>query len=211
MTAERFHPRRRDDERDRLLAALVLGAGQVGFGALDPLRIAQLAELPEPSFHRLFADPADCLAALYEEASARVGGAVARAAQDHAEWPVAVAATTAAVLHLAARDLALTSLCALDLGFIDAPARARRQEDVRRLAGLLRRGREHCPHGDRMPDLLEQANVAGAIFVVGLEARRGRLDPAGLAPEITHFLLVPYLGRAEALRLAGSSPSARDR
>jgi AcrR family transcriptional regulator len=198
----RGHPFRRGDDRGKLLAALVDAGAGCGFRSLTSAQISACAGLPGWSFHRYFDDLSDCLLAAYGEAAAWIATALADAAAEAEDWASAVTAAVAVATGLAAADPPLARLCGLDLQRLDSPAAHRLRSDLDQLAAFLRRGREHCPHGDRLPATLERSALCAALGLLGAHARRGSSEPDRLARDITYHLLVPYLGQESALGFA---------
>jgi AcrR family transcriptional regulator len=202
-SSDRSHPFRRGDDRGRLLAALLGTGARFGYQSLTPAQVTAAAGLPGWTFYRYFDDTSDCLLAAYEEAGAWIGDALADATGESEDWPSAVAAAVAVGVELAAIDPPLGRLCGSDLRRLDSPAHRRLRRDLDQLAAFLSRGREHCPHGDRLPEPLERSALSATLGLLGAQARRGSLDSDRLARDITYFLLVPYLGQMSALEYAG--------
>jgi AcrR family transcriptional regulator len=200
--SDRSRSFRRGDDRGRLLSAFVDAAARSGFESLTPAQITASAGLPGWTFYRYFDDTSDCLLVAYEEAGAWISAALADATAESDDWASAVAAAVAVVVELAAIDPPLSRLCGLGLRRLDSPVGHRLRSDLDHLAAVLRRGRERCPHGDRLPEPLELSALSAALGLLGAQARRGSLEPDQLARDITYFLLVPYLGQASALGFA---------
>jgi hypothetical protein len=78
------------------------------------------------------------------------------------------------------------------------------------LAGLLAGGRAESPHGAELPSSTERSIAGGVATIVGNRVDRG--SPAALpelAPEVVQFVLTPYLGTAEARRIAIETTSGK--
>lgn len=71
------------------------------------------------------------------------------------------------------------------------------------IAGLLEGGRAESPHGDELPPTTERSIAGGVAAIVGNRVGRGRPgELLDLTSEIIQFVLTPYLGTAEAKRIA---------
>jgi AcrR family transcriptional regulator len=190
------------DPRTRLLAATIALVAEHGYAAAEPALIAAAAGVPAPGFHRYFADREaaalaahDCALAWLEEslAPAPIAGDL--------DWPRRVRATVEQALDLLAPFPDLTCFCAWEFPRSGPTARASHRAIVDRLAAALRTGRVESPWGADLPAHTERIAIGGAVSMLGQRARRGegtRLP--SLAPEITYFLIVPYLGIPAARR-----------
>lgn len=200
------------DPRSRLLAATVAVVAERGYAAADPALIATRAGVPAPSFHRYFAAPEAAALAAYDCAVDWLGENLKLAATGgDLDWPRRVRATVEKALDLLAPRPDFARFCAWDFPRSGRAALARHQGTVRRLGVGLRRGRASCPWAGQLPAQAEETAIGGALWLVGLRARRGALNPALLAPEIAYFLLVPYLGQTEAVRVAARAQPAAPR
>jgi hypothetical protein len=71
------------------------------------------------------------------------------------------------------------------------------------VAGLLEGGRTESPHGDELPPTTERTIAGGVATIIANRLGRARQgDLLELTPELVQFVLTPYMGTAEAKRLA---------
>src|ERR1700710_1742765 len=202
--------------RPRLRARPARGADRAGRGrpARPPSRgnsrpprgaqIAAGAGLPRAARARHFDDKEACYLATYDALVEWVGEGVRAALSRRGGWPQAVRTAVEAILDPIAADPRLARFCGLEAQRAGAPAFERHRAVVGELARSLRVGREHCAWGDELPDQLEETLVSGAIWSIARVAKSGGAESLrGLAPELTYFLLTPYLDVAEARRMAG--------
>jgi AcrR family transcriptional regulator len=192
------------DTRTRLLAGTVAVVAERGFAAADPALIAAEAGLPAPAFHRHFDDRDAAAAAVYD-------GTLAWLAARHRSnarppglaWPLRVRAVVADVLALLAPHPDLTYFCACEYRRSGPIARARHRAIVAGLAATLRVGRAENAWGAGLPAHTERTAIGGAFSLLSHRAGRGEgTQLSSLAPDITYFLLVPYLDIQEAKRIA---------
>jgi hypothetical protein len=74
------------------------------------------------------------------------------------------------------------------------------------VGGLLEGGRAESPHGDELPPSTERSIAGGVAAIVGERVGRGNADALrALTPEVVQFVLTPYLGTAEAKRIAAAT------
>jgi AcrR family transcriptional regulator len=193
-----------DDPHSRLLAATLATVGERGYAATTAAQIAAEAGLSDAVFAGHFADKEACYLATYDALVDWLGVGVRAALSRRGGWPWGVRIAVEATLGMIAEDPRLARLCGTEALLAGAPALGRHRATVRRLAEPLRAGREHCAWGHELPDQLEETVVSGAIWSIASRARSGCGERLlELAPELTYFLLTPYLDAAEARRLAG--------
>ena len=146
-------------------------------------------------------DPPDDFARAYEAAAAQLFDRIERACRGMDEWPLGVRAAIEAVLALLAADPRFARLLLFEPYAAGRRAEIRHEETLAGIAVLLRRGRSDT--AAHLPDLLEEGLVGGLVFIVARPLRAGEPERlACLGPELTALVLTPYLGRAEAERIA---------
>ena len=65
----------------------------------------------------------------------------------------------------------------------------------------LRVGRESAPHGEDLPDTLEETIVGGIFWVIYQRIVLGQTDQIeALLPDLVDFALTPYIGAESAQR-----------
>ncbi len=122
------------------------------------------------------------------------------------EWPERVAAGIRAAFDWVAAEPAAAQLLTNDALAGGSAGFERYERMIAYVAELLEPGRERVAHGERLPVITERAMASGVAM---LAAQRLSLDrqtelPA-IAGEAIQFVLTPYLGAAEARRVALSS------
>jgi AcrR family transcriptional regulator len=190
------------NQRNRLMAAALEVFATRGYAEGSVADVIAAAGVSRTVFYAHFADKEACLLATYDvlvdwlaEEAAGVP-----AAEDWVHRVVAVVGSLAARLSA---DPRLARLLTVEILRAGAPARARHEEVVGRLADALAGGRDCAADMPPTSAVLEPLLVSGAI---GFAARlvdsgmAGRL--ADLASELSEVLLAPFLGRAAAHRIA---------
>jgi AcrR family transcriptional regulator len=192
------------DQRGRILAATLATVAERGYGATTVAQIAAAAGVSRTVLARHFDDKEACYLATYDALVEWIGAGVRAALSRQGGWPRAVGTAVEAILDPIAADPRLARFCGVEAQRAGAAAFERHRATVGELARSLRVGREHCTWGGELPDQLEETLVSGAIWSIARAARSGKAEALlGLAPELTYFLLTPYLDVAEARRLAG--------
>jgi AcrR family transcriptional regulator len=191
------------NHRNRLLAGVIDSVAERGYAATTVTHITSAAGVSRGAFYRHFEDKRDCYLAAYDVVIAWIEAEVARALEDCGSWAQGVGIAVTRALEIFAADPRLARLCTVEILVAGAPALARYEATIERLASPLRAGRAERSLGAELPEHLEGSLVGGAISLIPryLNANSGdRLDE--LIPELTEFLLAPYLGVAAARRLA---------
>jgi AcrR family transcriptional regulator len=192
------------DQRGRILAATLATVAERGYGASTVAQIATEAGVSRAVLARHFDDKEACYLATYDALVEWIGEGVRAALSRPGGWPRAVRTAVEAILDPIAADPRLARFCGIEAQRAGAPAFERHRAVVGELARSLRVGREHCAWGNELPDQLEETLVRGAIWSIARVAKSGGAESLrGLAPELTYFLLTPYLDVAEARRMAG--------
>jgi AcrR family transcriptional regulator len=192
------------DRRARLLGATVATVAERGYASATVVQIAAAAGVSAADFDRCFAGKEECFLAAYDLAVEWLEEWIRAALAAQREgWPGDVRRAVQATLDLLALDPRLACLCGAEVLFAGPRALERHRATVARLAALLRSGRDHCDWGGELPAGLEETILSGAIWWLARSARNGDAERLGeIAPDLTYFLLVPYLDAAEARRLA---------
>lgn len=127
------------------------------------------------------------------------------ACASQSQWPLKIKAAVGAALTFAAAQPDRARLLCLDVLSLDAEVAARLLAANERLAALLADGRRHYPQAEDLPRLTEMTLVNAALALLGPRVTQGGADGiAELEPQLVEMLLLPYVGDAEAARLAAA-------
>jgi AcrR family transcriptional regulator len=191
------------NHRNRVMAAAISSLAERGYGATTIADITRGAGISNTSLYSHYADKEACVLAAYTASVAWLEAGAAAAIDPSASWPVRVREAVSATVALLDADRRLAHLCATEIFCAGAAGQACHRETLDRLAPRLRVGRGRRPPVVALAPDLEPALIAGAISMIGRRLQDGNGNLSGLAPAITEFLLVPYLGPASAARAAG--------
>jgi hypothetical protein len=120
------------------------------------------------------------------------------------EWPAGVAAGIRAAFEWVAEEPRAAQLLTNDALAGGSAGFERYERMIAYVAELLAPGRDQAEHGERLPEITERAMASGVAMLVAQRlsmSREGELPE--LAPEAIQFVLTPYLGSAEARKVAG--------
>jgi len=199
------------NQRERLIASLTALVGEVGYAEATITATTAGAGVSSRTFYKYFATIEECFLAAFEKGLEQIRPAVAEAFESEREWPLKVRAGLGAALAEFAAHPQIARLLTTE-PFVAGPQIAGRHKAVvEELAPFLRCGRE--PRGGRepLPETTEKGLLGAASALVARHLLAGESDKLPeLLPDLTQFLLTPYLGAAEAHRTAvgeGSGPA----
>ena len=187
-------------QRERILAAIPPTlVEQGGYGRVAVRHVIERAGVSRRTFYDLFDGWEGAFRAAYDEEFERVYESMADAAATCQSWPAKVFAALRTALEAAAHDpLAARMILAEPLCSEPAIA-SHHQHSLDRFAPLLREGRS-CPSSNLSPPaVLEQVLIGAVAGTVATRLHRGATAALPeLAPGLTEFLLIPYLGSTGA-------------
>lgn len=190
-------------QRERLALAVAAALAEYGYAALTVEKVLAAAGVSRMTFYEHFANKREAVEVAHEVVFKSFRERLLGACAAQAQWPFKVKVAIGAALDFAAAAPEQAQLLVLDAIASDLVI-ARRALDARdNLAALLASGRRYADRGPELPSLTEQALIAGlsgAISTRLLYGEAKRLPE--LAPQLVQFTLLPYLGRAEAARVA---------
>jgi AcrR family transcriptional regulator len=205
--AKRFHGQPREvvaeDQRGRILAALPRAMALHGYGGLSVRHLIEPAGVSRRTFYDLYRGLAEAFVAAHEEILVLLCARADAACAAQADWPLKVRAGVIAALDLAAAEPLRVRLLVAEP--LTAGPRLAYCHDllVERFAPRLRQGRRDS--GATLPPMLEEALIGGIAGVLADHLRSDRVASlSGLAPQLVELTLTPYIGAAEAKRVARS-------
>ena len=192
-----------NNQRQRLLASLVFTVAEHGYNETTITRIIEGASVSSRTFYKYFDDVEGAYLAAFEAAADGLGSSLAEAYESEQEWPLRIRASLATLLEFFAASPELARLC-LTEPFVAGPAISRRyQEAIERLAPYLRQGRELREGPEPFPETTERGLLGSIGTQIGRKVSAGEAESLpGLLPDLVQFALTPYLGAAEARRVA---------
>jgi len=149
----------------------------------------------------------DDFADAFEAALARFQVRIEAACAAAPDWASGAAAAIRAALEFAAEDPVAANTLTNEAMAAGLDGIARRERLLAYTGEGLARGRDLSPEAAELPGLTEHALAGGIAALIADRVARGRAAklPA-MAPEAIQFALTPYLGIAEAKRIAHTPP-----
>lgn len=171
--------------------------------------IVKRAGIARNTFYENFGSKEDCFLAAQEFAMSTALEQVVGAAGNIDDWPRRVHAGLTAFLGYVGEEPALARTCMVE-ALSAGPASVRYYEESQQaFVSLFKLGRDVSPHGADLPETLEEALIGGVFWIVYQRLAGSESDKTGdLLPELTEFILTPYLGADEAGEIAGEGDRA---
>jgi len=146
----------------------------------------------------------DDFAVAFDSAFATLQVRIESACAGAEKWPAGVAAGIHAAFGWVAEEPREAQLLTNDALAGGSTGFERYERMIAYAAELLAPGREQAEHGARLPEITERAMASGVAMLVAQRLSMGReAELPSLAPEAAQFVLTPYLGSAEARKVAG--------
>lgn len=193
------------EERERIVAAIVKAATEHGYAQLTVEQVIRYAGVSQATFEAHFESKEQGVIAAQEAFLEGLRLEVAAACDGEREWADNVRAALDAGLEYLTDTSSLARVFAVEAAAASLAAHERQFAVLESFAELLSSGRRHYPRAAAMPPTTERALVGGIASIVS--DRLLSEEPqvlAELEPQLVEFILVPYLGRDEARRLAQS-------
>jgi AcrR family transcriptional regulator len=195
------------NQRQRLIASFIHLLGEVGYNDVTITNTAAGAGISTVTFYKHFESIEDVYLGALDETLGRLAPVLLDVFESEEEWPTAVRASLATLLDLLAADPDTARLLTAEPFVAGAAVAERYRAAVDLVSPYLAKGRElRGANADPLPEINERSLLGAANSLIGRHAFTG--DSEGLAallPDLTQFLLTPYLGPVEARRIALSS------
>ncbi|HYP56451.1 MAG TPA: TetR/AcrR family transcriptional regulator [Solirubrobacterales bacterium] len=192
------------DQRRRILEATAELVAEHGYQETTIEMIVRQAKVGYATFYKHFADKEAAFLALLETAMAGTAERVEAAyKREEGPWADRVGAALGALFAEIADHPSVAHACLVDSLTAGEKAVDLHEAALKRLARLLRPGRELREHKATLPDSLEETLAGGVVWVLNQRLLGGEVEAIrALLPESLEFLLRPYVGEDEAAREA---------
>jgi AcrR family transcriptional regulator len=177
----------------RIMDALAELTAEQGYEATKISDIVRRAGVARKTLYDNFEGKEEVFLAAFDaardEASRRVGEGSAGLDGD---WQDRIEGGLAAFLGYVAEQPTLARMCMVE-ALSATPATTKRYEDA--LEAFVELTRQALPADERLPDTIAETLVGGVAWIVYQQIRRGEAERAeDLLPELTEFMMAPYLG-----------------
>lgn len=191
------------NQRERLIASFTALVGEVGYSGATITAVTEGAGVASRTFYKYFETVEDVCIAAFEKGVEDLRPLVVAAYRSESEWPQRIRAVLTVFLAEFAEYPELARLLTAE-PFVAGPEIARRHRAaIEELVPFLRQGRKLREGGEPLPETAERGILGAVNSMIGRQATAGRGEELeSLLPDLTQFVLTPYLGAAAAHRIA---------
>jgi AcrR family transcriptional regulator len=192
------------NQRQRLIASFTHLLGGVGYNEVTITATTAGAGISTVTFYNHFETLEDVYLAALDDALERLAPILLEAYDSEQEWPAAVRATLVTLLEFLAADADTARLLTAEPFVAGSTVAERYRAAFEYVVPYLARGRELRPaSASALPETTEPSLLGAAGSLVGRHVFTGETESLPeLLPDLTQFVLTPYLGPVEARRVA---------
>ena len=177
----------------RIMDALAELTAEQGYEATKISDIVKRAGVARKTLYDNFEGKEEVFLAAFDSARDEVLRRVEEGSRDvDGDWRERIEGGLAAFLGYVAEQPTLARMCMIET-LSATPATTQRYEDT--LETFVKLARDILPADTRLPETIAETLVGGVAWIVYRQIRRGETDRAeDLLPELTEFMLAPYVG-----------------
>jgi AcrR family transcriptional regulator len=192
-------------QRAKIRRALAELVAKRGYNDVSVKLIGERAGVSPNTFYKHYAGKEECFLELFDltvaEARRRVIARQPRGAE--VAWTDRVAGALRTIFDEIVAHPMLARAMIVEAPAVGAAIAPRYEAATRALAPLLREGRKLSPYGEELPQSLEDSLATGVLWSAYQRLVVGEIEGIeAFLPEAVDFLVRPYLGEEEALRVA---------
>jgi AcrR family transcriptional regulator len=193
-------------QRERLVAGFATAVAEQGYHATTIAHITKAASVSRRVFYENFEDKEQCFLAAYDIVIAHLHELMDEAGRDVEDWPHRAVAELSALLRFLASEPDLARLILVEALRAGPVVAERYREGLLSFVPRLEQGRRLRASDRALPDSREASLLGGLASLLSSQVTSGRTEQmTDLLPDLTEFLLTPYLGPEEAERLASEA------
>jgi AcrR family transcriptional regulator len=193
------------NQRERLIAGLAEAIAENGYSGTTIAHITRHAAVSRRTFYEHFSSKDECFVAAYDTVMVELRDRVSAAFDGAEDWPHAVKAGIGAMLEFLAAEPSLARLCMVE-ALVAGPVVVERYDAaIQSFVPYFQSGREGRPPEvlARLSPTTEEALVGGMVSLISRRIIAGKAEELEeLLPDLVEFTLTPYVGSAEASKLA---------
>jgi len=193
------------NQRERLIAGLAEAIAENGYSGTTIAHITRAAAVSRRTFYEHFASKDECFVAAYDTVMKELQERVSAAFDEAEEWPRAIRAGIDAMLSFLAAEPNLARLCMVE-ALVAGPAVVERYDAaIQSFVPYFQEGRKGRPPEvlSRLSSTTEEALVGGMVSLISRRIIAGKAEELEeLLPDLVEFTLTPYLGSADAAKIA---------
>jgi AcrR family transcriptional regulator len=193
------------NQRERLIAGIAEAIAENGYAGTTIAHITRHAAVSRRTFYEHFASKDECFVAAYDTVMTEMRERVGQAFEGGADWAHAVKDGIAAMLGFLAAEPNLARLCMVE-ALVAGPVVVERYDAaIQSFVPYFQTGREgrSAEVLSRLSPTTEEALVGGMMSLISRRIIAGKAaELEALLPDLVEFTLTPYLGSAEAVKIA---------
>jgi len=193
------------NQRERLIAGLAEAVAEHGYAGTTIAHITKHAAVSRRTFYEHFSSKDECFVAAYDTVMSELNRRVGEAFEQEDEWPQAVRAGIAAMLEFLAAEPHLARLSMVE-ALVAGPVVVERYDAaIHSVVPFFEAGREGRPAEvlEGLSPTTEEALVGGMVSLISRRIFADRTaELETLLPDLVEFALTPYLGSAQAAKVA---------
>lgn len=193
------------NQRERLIAGLAEAVAEHGYAGTTIAHITKHAAVSRRTFYEHFSSKDECFVAAYDTVMSELNRRVGEAFEQEDEWPLAVRAGIAAMLEFLAAEPHLARLSMVE-ALVAGPVVVERYDAaIHSVVPFFEAGRKgrSAEVLEGLSPTTEEALVGGMVSLISRRIFADRTaDLETLLPDLVEFALTPYLGSAEAAKVA---------
>jgi AcrR family transcriptional regulator len=191
------------NQRERLIAGLATAVAEKGYRAVTITDITKAARVSRRVFYQNFEGKDECFLAAFEVVVGHIRELAEEAAANSDAWPEQAIAAARAVLLFFAAEPDLARLCLVEALVAGPAVSARFHEAVHEAVPYLKQARAQRARARELPATTEESTIGALVMLTSRKVAAGEAAHLeDLLPDVTEFILAPYLGADEAAQLA---------
>jgi AcrR family transcriptional regulator len=194
-----------EHQRERILSAAIGVFAKRGYQQTTIDNVVGAAKTSVGSFYGLFEGKEDCFLQCFDRVVSRARAGIEASIPADAAWPERACAALVSLLKAVEDDPLAARIVFVEAQTVGPEALARYEQTFDSVLPALRAGRSLASAGETLPGSLEEAASAGTAWLLHERLVSGNAQGSKeLLPELAAIVIGPYLGEAEARRLAAS-------
>lgn len=191
------------NQRDRLAAGTIAAVSEHGYHEATISQIAAAAGVSRRTFYVYFQDKQGCFFAAFDRVADHLRQAAEEAAGSEPDWPRRVAAKLGAALDVFAANPQLARFTLAVPLRAGGEVAAHYRAALERALAELTDGMPSPPEVRPPSQAVQHSLIGGAVSLIVEQVDAGGGERlAELRPDLVELFLSPFIGRAEAVRVA---------
>jgi AcrR family transcriptional regulator len=189
--------------RDRIVLASIDVFAKRGFRGTTVDHLVAASKVSFGTFYALFDGKESCFIQVYDRVLADAHREISERIPADGTWGEQAAVALWGIVQLITEDPMRARVALIESQTGGPEALASYQAMIDAVIPLLRRGREGSETADRLSPTLEEAIIGGVVWLLHQQLlKEGPESIEAAYPELVDIVIGPYVGAAEAARLA---------